>query len=117
MILDDNRDSAARRTFSATARLLSALKLDGPLLVGLGLLAIYALVVQYSASGQSLETILRTLMRVGIGTVAMIALAQSSPNFLRSLAPWLYGAACCCCWWSMPSVTSAKGRSAGSTSA
>src|SRR4029077_5129371 len=44
-----------------------------------------------SASGQSLETILRTLMRVGIGTIAMIALAQSSPNFLRGLAPWLYG--------------------------
>jgi rod shape determining protein RodA len=91
MMVDENRDSAARRTFSATARLLSALKLDGPLLVGLGLLAIYALIVQYSASGQSLDTILRTLMRVGIGTVAMIALAQSSPNFLRSLAPWLYG--------------------------
>jgi rod shape determining protein RodA len=71
--------------------LLSALKLDGPLLVGLGLLTIYALLVQYSASGQSLDTILRTLARVGLGTVAMIALAQSSPNFLRGLAPWLYG--------------------------
>jgi rod shape determining protein RodA len=91
MMVDDNRDSAARRTFSLAARLLSALKLDGPLLVGLGLLAIYALLVQYSASGQSLETILRTLMRIGLGTVAMIALAQSSPNFLRGLAPWLYG--------------------------
>ena len=92
MIADDNRDSAARRTFSATARLLSALKLDGPLLVGLGLLAVYALIVQYSASGQSLDTILRTLMRIGLGALAMIALAHASPNFLRSLAPWLYGA-------------------------
>lgn len=92
MITDDNRDSAARRTFSATARLLSALKLDGPLLVGLGLLAVYALIVQFSASGQSVDTILRTLMRIGLGTLAMIALAHSSPNFLRSLAPWLYGA-------------------------
>jgi len=92
MINDDNRDSAARRTFSATARLLSALKLDGPLLVGLALLSVYALVVQFSASGQSVDTILRTLMRIGLGTLAMIALAHSSPNFLRSLAPWLYGA-------------------------
>jgi rod shape determining protein RodA len=91
VLIDDNRDSAARRTFSATARLLSALKLDGPLLLGLGLLAIYALIVQYSAAGQSLATILRTLMRIGIGGFAMIALAHSSPNFLRSLAPWLYG--------------------------
>jgi rod shape determining protein RodA len=92
MIMDDNRDSAAKRTFSATARLLSALKLDGPLLVALGLLSLYALLVQYSASGQSLDTVLRTVMRIGLGAVAMIALAHSSPNFLRSLAPWLYGA-------------------------
>ena len=92
MIMDENRDSAAKRTFSATARLLSALKLDGPLLVSLGLLALYALIVQYSASGQSVDTILRTLMRIGLGALAMIALAHSSPNFLRSLAPWLYGA-------------------------
>jgi rod shape determining protein RodA len=92
MIMDDNRDSAAKRTFSATARLLSALKLDGPLLVSLGLLALYALIVQYSASGQSLDTVMRTLMRLGLGTMAMIALAHSGPNFLRSLAPWLYGA-------------------------
>lgn len=92
MILDDNRDSAAKRTFSATARLLSALKLDGPLLVSLGLLALYALIVQYSASGQSVDTVLRTVARIGLGALAMIALAHSSPNFLRSLAPWLYGA-------------------------
>jgi hypothetical protein len=43
---------------------------------------IYAVVVQYSASGQSFDTILRTL-RVGVGTVAMIALAWSTS---RSLA-------------------------------
>lgn len=92
MIMDHNRDSAAKRTFSATARLLSALKLDGPLLVSLGLLALYALIVQYSASGQSLDTVMRTLMRLGLGAMAMIALAHSGPNFLRSLAPWLYGA-------------------------
>jgi rod shape determining protein RodA len=91
MLIDDSRDSAARRTFSATTRLLSALKLDGPLLLALGLLAIYALIVQYSAAGQHLGTILRTLMRIGIGAFAMIVLAHSSPNFLRSLAPWLYG--------------------------
>ena len=92
MIPNDSRDSAARRTLSATARLLSALKLDGPLLVGLGLLAVYGLLVQYSASGQSLETILRTLLRIALGAVAMIGLAHSSPNFLRGIAPWLYGA-------------------------
>ena len=90
MIVDDSQ-SRTRRTLSATARLLSALKMDGPLLVALGILALYALVVQFSASGQSVDTILRTLMRLALGAGAMIALAHSSPNFLRSLAPWLYG--------------------------
>ena len=91
MIIDERNDSAARRTFSATARLLSALKLDGALLVGLGILALYALIVQYSASGQSLPTVLRTVGRFGLGAVIMIALAQTGPNFLRGIAPWLYG--------------------------
>ena len=90
MIIDDSQ-SRTRRTLSATARLLSALRLDGPLLVALGILSLYAMVVQFSASGQSVDTILRTLMRLGLGAGAMIALAHSSPNFLRSLAPWLYG--------------------------
>jgi rod shape determining protein RodA len=90
MIIDESQ-SRTRRTLSATARLLSALKMDGPLLVALGILALYALVVQFSASGQSVDTILRTLMRLALGAGAMIALAHSSPNFLRSLAPWLYG--------------------------
>ena len=81
---------SARRTLSNTARLLAQLKLDGPLLVGLGLLTIFALVVQYSASGQSLATVSRTAMRVALGALAMLLLANSNPNFLRRLAPWLY---------------------------
>jgi rod shape determining protein RodA len=85
-----NSQGSARRTLSDTARLLVALKLDGPLLVGLGLIVLYSLVVQYSASGQDSGTILRTLERIGLGTVIMLALAHCTPNFLRRLAPWLY---------------------------
>ena len=79
-----------RRTLSATAKLLSALNLDGPLLVGLGLLALYGLAILYSASGQSLDTVLRTLMRLALGTAAMLALTHASPNLLRRLSPWIY---------------------------
>ncbi len=85
-----NNQSSARRTLSDTARLLSALKLDGPLLVGIGLIVLYSLVVQYSASGQDTGTIVRTLERIGLGTLIMLALAHCTPNFLRRLAPWLY---------------------------
>ena len=45
--------SRSQRTFTAAGRILGALKLDGPLLVGLGLITLYGLVVLYSASGQS----------------------------------------------------------------
>jgi rod shape determining protein RodA len=84
-------DSTARRTLSGAARILLALKLDGPLLVGLSLVAIYGLVVLYSASGQDWGTVLRAATRLGIGTVAMLALAQVRPQQLRAAAPWLWG--------------------------
>jgi rod shape determining protein RodA len=88
---DTSTDSAARRTLSGAARVLLALKLDGPLLVGLALVAIYGLIVLYSASGQDLATVIRAAVRLGIGAVAMLALAQVRPQQLRKAAPWIYG--------------------------
>jgi len=88
--MEDSGFARTRRTLSASARLLSVLNLDGPLLVGLGLLALYGLAILYSASGQSVDTIVRTVMRLALGTAAMLALTHASPNFLRRLAPWLY---------------------------
>ena len=82
--------SRTRRTLSGAARVLFALKLDGPLIIGLGLVAVYGLIILYSASGQSLPTIYRTLGRLALGTIAMLVLAQVNPNFLRRTSPWLY---------------------------
>src|SRR5688572_4622950 len=82
--------SRTRRTLTGTARMLLALKLDGPLLIGLGLIAVYGLVVLYSASGQSINTVLRGAIRLGMGVAAMLVLAQVNPNFLRRISPWLY---------------------------
>jgi rod shape determining protein RodA len=89
-VIEDFGYARTRRTLSASAKLLSALNLDGPLLVGLGLLALYGLAILYSASGQSLDTILRTLARIALGTAAMLALTHASPNLLRRLSPWIY---------------------------
>ena len=89
-MIEDTGYARTRRTLSSTAKLLSALNLDGPLLVGLGLLALYGMAILYSASGQSLDTILRTLVRIALGTAAMLALTHASPNFLRRLSPWIY---------------------------
>ena len=91
MIRDDVNDGpSARRAVTGAARMLLALKLDGPLLIGLGLIAAYGLVVLYSASGQSLGMVLRQVGHLAMGTVAMLVLAQVNPNFLRRLSPWLY---------------------------
>ena len=74
--------------------MLFALKIDGPLVIGLALIAAYGLVVLYSASGQSMPTIYRTAARLALGTAAMLLLAQINPNFLRRSTPWLYVAGC-----------------------
>jgi len=91
MIYEEVRTgSRTRRTLTGAARVLFALKLDGPLIIGLGLLAVYGLIILYSASGQSLPTIYRTLGRLALGTIAMLVLARVNPNFLRRTSPWLY---------------------------
>src|SRR5215469_9923245 len=83
-------ESRTRRTLTGAARVLSALRMDGPLVTGLGLTAVYGLVVLYSASAENLPMVLRTVMRLVLGTAAMLALARVSPNFLRRTSPWLY---------------------------
>jgi rod shape determining protein RodA len=91
MIREELSDGpSARRAVTGAARMLLALKLDGPLVVGLGLIAAFGLVVLYSASGQSLGTVIRQIAHLGMGTIAMLVLAQVNPNFLRRLSPWLY---------------------------
>ncbi len=86
--------SRTRRTLTATARILLALKLDGPLLIGIGLIALYGLVILYSASGQSLDKVADGAFRVMLGGIAMCVLAQVKPAFLRRIAPWLYLIGC-----------------------
>jgi len=82
--------SRTRRTLTGTARMLLALKMDGPLLIGLSLVAIYGLIVLYSSSGRDLASVGRAGMRLGMGVFAMLLLAQVKPNFLRRTSPWLY---------------------------
>ena len=83
-------ESRARRTLTGTARMLSALNIDGPLVIGLALISAFGLVVLYSASGQNIATVWRTVVRIILGTIAMLILARVNPNFLRRSAPWLF---------------------------
>lgn len=90
MFQEINTTSRTKRTLTGAARVLFELKLDGPLVIGLALIAVYGLIVLYSASGQNMGTVRATILRLFLGAGAMAILAQVSPNFLRRTTPWLY---------------------------
>lgn len=69
---------------------LQKLHIDLPLLGGLALLSALAMVILYSASGQSLDVLARQSMRLGLATVIMIAIAQINPHYLKFYSPALY---------------------------
>lgn len=82
--------SRARRTLGGATRLLSALRIDGPLVTLLMLISVYGLIVLYSASGQDMSTVIRTVIDLVLGTAAMLLLARVNPNYLRRTTPALY---------------------------
>ena len=82
--------SRGRRTLTIAGQMLEKLKLDGPLLVGIGLIIVFGLVVLYSASGQNFGVVRNGVIRALLGGIAMCVLAQVKPAFLRRLAPWMW---------------------------
>src|SRR3569833_3031591 len=85
--------SIARRTNRRhrRSRWLRGLHVDIPLLVGLLLLAVVGLTVLYSASAQSMDVLIRQLIRLALGFGVMLVLAHISPHHLERWTPWLYG--------------------------
>ncbi len=60
------------------------LHIDLPLFIGLLVLMCLGLVVQYSASGENLQVVLKQMVHLGIATSGMLFLAQISPmNYRR----------------------------------
>jgi len=90
MMMGDLEPSTARRTLTASARLLGTLHLDGQLLLALSAIAVLGLAIVYSASGQNEALLLRQTIRFALAMIAMIALAQVRPKYLRLWAPWVY---------------------------
>lgn len=65
-----------------------------PVLAGLLLVLMsLGLVVLYSAAEQDMGTVWRQGVRLGLGVVVMLVLAQFPPRLLQLWAPWLYLAA------------------------
>lgn len=70
----------------------SRLNIDGPLFVALILVAAFGLVVLYSAVGENMRLWTNQLVRLLVAVVAMLVMAQFSPDFLRRWTPWGYAA-------------------------
>ncbi|HET8552863.1 MAG TPA: rod shape-determining protein RodA [Gammaproteobacteria bacterium] len=70
--------------------LARALKLDLPLLAGLVLLSGAGLTILYSASGPSIDLVMRQGVRIGLAFIVLLVAAQIRPEFYRLWAPWLY---------------------------
>ena len=70
--------------------LTERLHLDIPLLFGLFVLCGIGLVVLYSAGGQETSLLWRQAMRMGVGFVLLIIVAQIPPAQLARLSLWIY---------------------------
>ena len=71
--------------------LLQAIHLDAPLLGGLLVLVCVGLFVLYSASSQSMDTLMRQMVRIVAGFAAMMVMAFISPHTYKRWTPWLFG--------------------------
>ena len=71
-------------------RLLGRLNIDGSLFVALILVATFGLVVLYSAVGENMRLWTNQLVRLFVALVAMLVMAQFTPDFLRRWTPWGY---------------------------
>lgn len=82
--------SVTGRELTLSQWFLRSLRLDGVLLVLLGLLLGLGLIVLFSASGESLDALQRQLLRILLGVLGLLVVAQIPLGTLRALAPWLF---------------------------
>lgn len=81
------------RPGSLLASWLERLRLDPWLLLLLLTLMGFGLLVLYSAAEQSISLVWRQAVRVGLGLLVMLVIAQIPPRLLKVWAPWLFGLA------------------------
>ncbi len=71
-------------------RWLVRVHLDPPLLAGICTVLLLGCFVLYSASGNSVETLWKQMLRISVAGLVMITLAQVRPSWLRRVSPWLF---------------------------
>jgi rod shape determining protein RodA len=84
------REAGRAARLSLFGRLLLRLHMDGPLLAGVTAILVFATLVLYSASGQSLPLMVAHAGKVAAALAALFIVAQIDPVWMRRGAPWLY---------------------------
>lgn len=82
--------TAKAAPLSNFAGLMRRMHIDGPLLGALILISGFGLLILYSAVGESNRLLMNQAVRLGVAFVAMLVVAQLSPDFLRRWTPWGY---------------------------
>lgn len=77
-------------TTSEGKRLSQILHIDFPLFFAVLILAGVGIIILYSACGQNVQVVGRQLIRLGIGLVAALIIAQITPHHIQRWTPWLY---------------------------
>jgi len=90
MSFDALATSRTQRTFTISARLLSALRLDGPLFTAICLVVVIGLAMVFSASGGSMTMLKAQIMKFALGLIVLLVLAQVPVRLIRVSAPWMY---------------------------
>ncbi len=75
---------------NSVGRILKRLRIDGPLLGGIILIAVLGLAVLYSAVGENMRLWVNQLIRLGVALTVMLIVAHLSPDFLRRWTPWSF---------------------------
>ncbi|MEM7466715.1 MAG: rod shape-determining protein RodA [Pseudomonadota bacterium] len=78
------------KSMEVNRNFVTRLHIDGPLVGGIAVLAMLGSVVLYSAADQSTSLLFKQSVRLGIGFVAMVVIAQFSPRQLLRLSPFVY---------------------------
>jgi len=82
--------SVTGRELTPSQWILRSLRLDGTLLVLIGILLAIGLVVLFSATGESIEALQRQLSRIALGLLALLLVARIPVSTLRAWSPWLF---------------------------
>ncbi len=83
-------DALLQRVAIEVQRLWRRPRLDLPLLVALGVLAVTGLVTLYSAGDKDLGLVANQAARFALGALMMVLVSRIPPSSLRNWTPWLF---------------------------